>query len=529
MDERRFDAIARFLDAIQTRRGTLRATLVGVIGLAVLADPLPGEAVNKKRRKQRRKKRRRNRCPSGKTRCGGSCVNLKTDPRNCGACFKDCDDDEVCSNGECGDDCTRGLTLCNGVCIDTDTNDANCGRCGRACVAGQTCVGGDCEQECPAGQTLCDEECIDTKTDPENCGACGRECESGAVCFNGVCGCTVCDDDDECQFTSVQAAIDAAAAGDVVTICSGTYTGNITISKNVSLVGSLEDTELIGTGDGPVVTVNAGVTALLRFALVSGGTGATLEGVLVGGGIFNSGDLTVANALIEKNTAEVGAGIFNRTRATLTLNRVIVQLNQAQGDDQTFGGGLYNAFGGQATVTQRSAITNNEAANGGGIFNNGILTISDATTIVTNVGSGDGGGIVNDEGDVTIDDSTVIGNKTPGDGGGILNIDGTLTLTDDAEVGANEANRGGGVFNQGVATFSATDSAVTNNEATIGAGIFNSGGTVELATSTVFENDASDTGGGIFNTQGGVVTLDNQSAVVDNTPDNCVGTNVCGA
>jgi hypothetical protein len=317
VDERRIDAIARFLDAIQTRRGTLRSALAGVVSLAVLADPLASEAVNKKRRKRRRrKKRRRNRCGGGRTRCGGACVDLKTDPRHCGRCLNDCDDDEVCSNGECGDGCGGVLTLCNGVCVDTNTSDANCGRCGRACDADQTCVAGDCEQECPAGQTLCDDECVDTDIDPENCGACGRECESGAVCFNGVRGCTVCDDDDEGQFTSVQAAIDAASPGDVITICSGQFTGNITISKNVSLVGSLEDTELLGTGNGSV---------------------------------------------------------------------------------------------------------------------------------------------------------------------------------------------------------------------TVGAGIFNSGGTVELASSTVFENDASDTGGGIFNTQGGLVTLDNQSAVVDNDPNNCVGTNACGA
>ena len=50
-----------------------------------------------------------------------------------------------------------------------------------------------------------------------------------------------------------------------------------------------------------------------------------------------------------------------------------------------------------------------------------------------------------------------------------------------------------------------------------------------LQTSTIFRNDAGDTGGGIFNTQGGVVTLDNQSAVRRNDPNNCVGTNACGA
>jgi uncharacterized membrane protein YphA (DoxX/SURF4 family) len=45
----------------------------------------------------------------------------------------------------------------------------------------------------------------------------------------------------------------------------------------------------------------------------------------------------------------------------------------------------------------------------------------------------------------------------------------------------------------------------------------------------VFGNEAKQTAGGIFKTNEGVVTLDDQSAVIDNTPNNCVGTDACGA
>jgi hypothetical protein len=99
-----------------------------------------------------------------------------------------------------------------------------------------------------------------------------------------------------------------------------------------------------------------------------------------------------------------------------------------------------------------------------------------------------------------------------------VNIDGAMTLTDNAKVGANESNRGGEVFDQGTASFNDADGAVTNNDAAVG-----------RARSTGFENDAGDTGGGIFTTQGRLVTLDDQSAVTDNDPNNCVGTNACGA
>jgi hypothetical protein len=109
-----------------------------------------------------------------------------------------------------------------------------------------------------------------------------------------------------------------------------------------------------------------------------------------------------------------------------------------------------------------------------------------------------------------------------------LNFNGSLIIQNNSEIGDNEAKNGGGIYNEAPATLTVIDSAITNNEADdLGGGIFNGGGTVDLQISTVFENKAHETGGGIFNTQGGVVTLDNQSAVVENSPNNCVGTNAC--
>lgn len=110
----------------------------------------------------------------------------------------------------------------------------------------------------------------------------------------------------------------------------------------------------------------------------------------------------------------------------------------------------------------------------------------------------------------------------------------TLTIRNNVEIGQNSAQSGGGVANQiapggDVATVTVIDSAITNNSVSQVGGIFNVGGMVSLQTSTVFENTAAVTGGGVFTTDEGVVSLDNQSAVVENTPNNCVGTNARGA
>jgi hypothetical protein len=40
-------------------------------------------------------------CGSGRTRCGGKCVNLSTDSKNCGKCGRRCSSGATCSNKKC--------------------------------------------------------------------------------------------------------------------------------------------------------------------------------------------------------------------------------------------------------------------------------------------------------------------------------------------------------------------------------------------------------------------------------------------
>jgi hypothetical protein len=343
---------------------------------------------------------------------------------------------------------------------------------------------------------------------------------------NAATSCTVCDDLDDCPFTSIQAAIDAAQEpGETIVICKGTYEEDITISKNVSLVADQgEDVELEGTGAGSVIIVPHGVTATIQGVVISKGVGTPQQqNEPSGGAILNFGELTVRDAVIQDNEARFGGAIFNVTNAKLTLENTIVQANQASG----FGGAIYNRFSGEVTISN-SRIVSNEAENAGAIYNNGILNITEESQIASNQAEFDGGGLLNDLGVIVIDDSVVAGNKAKDTGGGILNFNGELTIQNNSEIGGNDADEGAGVYNQSPARMTVIDSAITNNDADdLGGGIFNGGGTVDLQISTVFENKAHETGGGIFNTQGGVVTLDNQSAVVENSPNNCVGTNAC--
>jgi hypothetical protein len=66
-------------------------------------------------------------CPAGRTRCGASCVDLGTDPGNCGTCGHTCDASEVCNEGRCASTCAGGLLRCGGSCVDPATDEAHCG------------------------------------------------------------------------------------------------------------------------------------------------------------------------------------------------------------------------------------------------------------------------------------------------------------------------------------------------------------------------------------------------------------------
>jgi hypothetical protein len=92
-------------------------------------------------------------CPGHFKTCGNACVDIYTDPANCGACGTACASGNVCSAGACALSCVATETACGGSCRDLQTDDANCGACGTACNPGQHCAAGACG--CPPGMPHC--------------------------------------------------------------------------------------------------------------------------------------------------------------------------------------------------------------------------------------------------------------------------------------------------------------------------------------------------------------------------------------
>lgn len=126
-------------------------------------------------------------CAPERTACGSACVDVSTDPRNCGACGVACAAGQVCDLGRCVMACEGTRNACDGSCVNLATNAAHCGACRRACRNDQRCIAGACQ--CPVGLVDCGGFCSDTRSDTNHCGACGNACPRPRVCATSVCVC----------------------------------------------------------------------------------------------------------------------------------------------------------------------------------------------------------------------------------------------------------------------------------------------------------------------------------------------------
>ena len=125
-----------------------------------------------------------NSCPDGQTACGTDCIDVTTDPMNCGGCEIPClGTGQVCQSGSC--QCQTGLMSCNGACVASDAT--HCGSCTTTCQTGQVCSNDACSASCSGGQTLCGSSCVDTTVSSVNCGSCGNACGSTQHCASSAC------------------------------------------------------------------------------------------------------------------------------------------------------------------------------------------------------------------------------------------------------------------------------------------------------------------------------------------------------
>ncbi|MBK7396800.1 MAG: hypothetical protein IPJ34_10985 [Myxococcales bacterium] len=161
-------------------------------------------------------------CTFPDVKCGSTCTNLDSDPKNCGACGKSCAVGEFCAIGACSATCSAPLLKCGDRCVDPARDPDNCGGCGTKCADGEVCGPTGCGVVCPAPLASCGKTCADTANDPKNCGGCGLACGADEVCIGSKCSTTCGSPLKKCGLKCVDTAYDPRNCGLCGNVCPGT-------------------------------------------------------------------------------------------------------------------------------------------------------------------------------------------------------------------------------------------------------------------------------------------------------------------
>jgi hypothetical protein len=259
---------------------------------------------------------------------------------------------------------------------------------------------------------------------------------SAPAAVAGTSHCLVINGATDTSYKTVQAAVNAAAAGATLWV-RGTCTGTTEIGTDLTFTGQqpagFTAPTLNGGGQGSTLTVDSGAAVTINTLTITGGSGTLFRFGREGGGIFDAGTVTLNNSSISGNTV-TGAGggiVMAAADGTVTLNNSSISGNTVTAAGGS-GGGI--ASNGTVTLNGSSSITGNTAPQGGAIDNvvGGTVTLNGSSSISGNTARFTGGGINNLVGStVTLNDSSSITGNTanggPGSGGGIFNSRSTVT------------------------------------------------------------------------------------------------------
>jgi CSLREA domain-containing protein len=248
------------------------------------------------------------------------------------------------------------------------------------------------------------------------------------------------------DIAGLKAALNAAntnGVSDTINLAAGgTYTLT-TVDNSVSgpnglpqISDDVAGVDLIINGNGARIQ-RSSAPGIPLFRILEVGSGARLDcsgltianGKLsgsavpnsVGGGIYFSGEaLNLTGCTITANSAASGAGIYTTGAILLTSCSVTENICPATGE----GGGIWN--NGQLTLVD-SWLNLNTAGSGGGIWNLAQATLRNST--VSNNSAVNGGGIENlSTGSLTLLGCTLSRNTASERGGALINISGAMEI-----------------------------------------------------------------------------------------------------
>lgn len=232
------------------------------------------------------------------------------------------------------------------------------------------------------------------------------------------------------DYSTFQAAIDAASGGDTVIVRNGTYTG--TGNKEIELKGKA--ITLKSAGGATNCTIDCEDSGRAFYIHESEGNDTVIDGFTIkdgnkgtavdGGGIrIYSAEPTIRNCVIESCEARNGAGVY---------------LNWSTAKDPVF---------------ENCVFKNNTASrNGGGIWMDHITPVFTNCTIENNTAADVGGGIYNIHCATVYKNCVIKGNTAEDTGGGIC-FGGSVTdavmtncIVKDNEVTHSTMSKGGALY-----------------------------------------------------------------------------------
>ena len=259
-----------------------------------------------------------------------------------------------------------------------------------------------------------------------------------------------------CQYTSINAAIDAAANGDVIQLANEAYTEGAVIDtdgKAITLLGTVDangnpTSVLDGNDTHRVINCTSGETSQTVFQNLIVQNGFNSENGLENGGggvwILHSSSPTFDNCIIQNNVAGPSAGglkMRNRCNPVFT-------------SCQFLGNFTSTGSGGAISMEERCnpdftdcVFADNSANKGGGIQCNRVSSPEFIRCTFSGNTSNEGGALLMVQaGGVQFTDCTISGNEGGTQGGGfaLFNTVFTLTFTD-CVITDNSAGIGGGI------------------------------------------------------------------------------------
>lgn len=287
------------------------------------------------------------------------------------------------------------------------------------------------------------------------------------VALDGLCG-----GQSPC-YTSIQAAVDAAAPGDTVLVATGIYTG---------------------------VQTRSGFT---QIAYIS-------KTVLIGGG-YTTANWTTPNPIAQPTTLDaqsLGRGLYIIGSITPTIVGVqVMNGNSSAGGGSNNGGGIYVITA--ALTLKDSVVMSNTALNRGG----GLFSPSGAVVLIGNTFAGNtaplGGGLAGDTSfDLTLIDNLIVNNTADNGGGGISTLySGQLTLAGNRILSNTTGFSGGGLYIQQSGALVSNTIVRGNTAGFAGGGIFINLASPTIVNSVVADNISPDGAGLYINNNFGVAPI----------------------